>query len=222
MKFEIDQRLKGDPRRFIVLFACSMVLAGCDSESSQRLKQMKDVESQHEGVSVSGANNLHGEKSESKKLLEAASKANLPMSVPNHVAPVPDYAIDFVGRYYANVDCKDGFAPCKEGTAEFILTLIADGTVYRSILQHGKVFTFKNEKQTNANTYQKDRWAINPERTELIVYRKEGVNIYYDIQDSAHLVMNVEKTRRLNERPGEFKMPTVAYTLKKDIELASP
>lgn len=218
MKFEIDQQLKGYPCRFIILSVCIIALSGCDSQSNQRLKQMKDVESQHEGVSVSGANNIHSEKSESKKLLEAASKTNLPMPIPDHVAPVPDYAIDFVGRYYANVDCNDGFAPCKEGTAEFILTLLADGTVYRSILQHGKVFTFKNEKQTNANTYQKDRWAINPERTELIVYRKEGVNIYYDIKDNAHLIMNVEKTQRLNERPTEFKMPTVSYVLKKDIE----
>lgn len=218
MKFEIDQRFTGFSRQLVFVSVCLVALTGCDAQSDQRLKQMKDVASQNEGVSVSGANNVHGEKSESKKLLEAASKANLPVATPNHIAPVPDYAVDFVGRYYAKVDCNDGFAPCKQGTAEFILTLLADGTVYRSILQHGKVFTFKNEKQTNANSYQKDHWSINPERTELIVYRKEGVNIYYDIQDSAHLIMNVEKTQRLNERPTEFKMPTVSYVLKKDIE----
>ena len=218
MKFKIDQRLKKRFGQSLVLSICVTALIGCDSHSDKRLNQLKEVAVEKEGVTVTGANNVYGEKSESSKLLEAASKTNAPIAESNHIAPVPDYAEDFVGRYYTKVNCNDGFAPCKEGTAEFILTLLADGTVYRSILQHGKVFTFKNELETHDNSYQKDHWAINPERTELIVYRKEGVNLYYDIQDNVHLVMNVEKTQRLNQRPAEFKLPHVSYVLKKDVE----
>lgn len=197
----------------MVMFGLSVIsITACNYEIE---KPIKDNTTTHDqGVSISDAN----VEPSSKKLTEVAGHSNFPVDEKMVIAPVADYAIDFVGRYYAKVNCNDGFAPCSAGTAEFVLTLLADGTVYRSIIQHGKVFTFKNEIQDAKATYRKDHWEVNPARTELIVHRKEGVDIYYDIQDNLHLVMNVEKTRRSNPAEKLLKLPTVSYVLKKDSE----
>lgn len=106
---------------------------------------------------------------------------------------VPSYAQPFIGRFYAQVQCDGGFVPCREGNAEFILNFLPDGTVHRSIIQYGKVFAEKSMvKDSNVN-YRKDTWMVNPEKTELVVHRKEGLNLYYRIIDENHIVMNLAK-----------------------------
>lgn len=192
---------------------CIFSLTGCDQQVEKPLEDKKAHPSNN-GIAVSNAN----VEPSSKKLTEVAGRANFPADEQNHAVHLPDYALDFVGRYYTKVKCNDGFAPCSEGTAEFVLTLLADGTVYRSIVQHGKIFTFKNEIKDEKSIYRKDRWQVNPERTELVVYRKEGIDIYYDIKDNTQMVMNIEKTKRLNSKQGVLQLPNISYVLKKDIE----
>lgn len=59
-------------------------------------------------------------------------------------SPVPAYARNFIGRYHANIPCEDDFVACEKGTAEFILNLLPDGTVHRSIIHYGKIFADRN------------------------------------------------------------------------------
>ena len=75
-----------------------------------------------------------------KKLTEIAGQATIPHDSGLDPAPVPEHAKVFIGRFHANVKCDDHFIPCKEGNADFILNLLPDGTVHRSIIQFGKVF----------------------------------------------------------------------------------
>lgn len=128
-----------------------------------------------------------------KKLTELSGQATLPYDNSAEVAPVPEHAKVFIGRFHAQVSCDDSFIQCKEGEAEFILNLLPDGTVHRSIIQFGKVFAEKNQTSRHKLKYQKDTWSVNKAHTELIVQRKEGVNLYYKIIDENHLVMDVEK-----------------------------
>ena len=108
----------------------------------------------------------------------------------------------------------------------FILTLLPDGTVHRSIVHYGKVFVNNSRRvQTESNmTYRKDRWTINPEQTELIVDRKEGAKFYYTIKSPTHLVMNLEKIYDEKERANQqlfdqgYPAPSKAYELVKDSE----
>ena len=108
----------------------------------------------------------------------------------------------------------------------FILTLLPDGTVHRSIVHYGKVFVNNSRRvQTESNvTYRKDRWTINPEQTELVVDRKEGAKFYYMIKSPTHLVMNLEKIYDEKERVNQqlfdqgYPAPSKPYELVKDSE----
>lgn len=136
---------------------------------------------------------------------------------------MPLYAKDFVGLYRAHIECDGGFVPCKHGTAEFILNLLSDGTVHRSIIHFGRVFVEKLLSDDSNTNYRKDQWRVNPEQTELLVHRQEGVVFYYKIIDKNHLVMNLEKIRNDPQAKNKemfekgYPQPKKAYELFRDM-----
>lgn len=157
------------------------------------------------------------------KLTDVAGQATLNADQPKlKNIIVPEYAKVFIGRFHASIPCDDGFIPCKQGTAEYILNLLPDGTVHRSIIHYGKVFTDKPMTEDGNTTYRKDMWALDEELQEIIVHRKEGVNFYYTIQDRDHLVMNVEKISSDREGRNQelfnkgYPQPAKAYVLTRD------
>lgn len=205
-------------------FKCSLVLGSMGILQACDQRQVKpEQESQttsEEGVKISAANVVTVS---AKSLTQVAGQATLPVDADLNPVTVPDDAKAFIGRYHTEIDCDGRFAPCTEGKAEFILTLMPDGTVHRSILQYGKVFIDNTKNSTAHNiTYRKDRWFINPERTDVVVNRKEGASFYYKIKDSNHLVMNLEKIYSEKERTNRelfdrgYPAPSKAYELVKD------
>lgn len=199
--------------RVTMLGLCTLSMVACNQNIEKPIEDKQPI-LQKNGVSVSNAN----DGSFSKKNTEVTDR---PMVGQSYISFLPDYALDFVGRYYTKVKCNDGFAHCDDGTAEFVLTLLADGTAYRSVMQHGKIFTVKgdeNDRKDLKVTYSKDRWGVNSGRNELVIYRGEGVNIYYDMKDNTHLIMNIEKTKHLNGKQVALQLPNTSYVLKKDIE----
>lgn len=84
------------------------------------------------------------------------------------------------------------------------------------------MFAEKNQTSKYKLKYQKDTWSVNKAHTELIVQRKEGVNLYYKIIDVDHLVMDVEKIRQGGaDRNQElfsqgYPQPQRAYKLTKN------
>ncbi|WP_216935150.1 MULTISPECIES: hypothetical protein [unclassified Acinetobacter] len=207
---------------------CSLVLGSMGILPACHQQQVKpEQESQavsEEGVKISAANTTADVvASSAKSLTQVAAQARLPLETDLNPPTVPDDAKKFIGRYHTEIECDGRFAPCSEGTAKFILTLLPDGTVHRSILQYGKVF-IDNTKNTSANniTYRKERWFINPERTEVVVNRREGASFYYTIKDANHLVMNLEKIYSEKERVNRelfdrgYPAPSKAYELVKD------
>lgn len=209
-------------------FKCSLVLGSvvilqaCDQQ--QVKPEQESQATSEEGVKISTANTKADVVTVSaKSLTQVAGQATVPVEADLNPATVPEDAKVFIGRYHTEIDCDGRFAPCTEGKAEFILTLMPDGTVHCSILQYGKVFIDNTKSSTAHNiTYRKDRWFINPERTDVVVNRKEGASFYYKIKDSNHLVMNLEKIYSEKERTNRelfdrgYPAPSKAYELVKD------
>ena len=126
-------------------FKCSLVLGSivilqaCDQQ--QVKPEQESQAASEEGVKISAANTKADVVTVSaKSLTQVAGQATLPAEADLNPATVPEDAKAFIGRYHTEIDCDGRFAPCTEGKAEFILTLMPDGTVHRSILQYGKVF----------------------------------------------------------------------------------
>lgn len=226
MKFKVFKAFKRLEYQLGVILLGTLGLVGCERHSGKPISDT-ELELHHkEEVAVSLANQALDESTQAKKLTDIAGHATFREEDSFNGQPIPDYAVDFVGRYYTEVSCNDdGFSPCKNGKAMFILTLAPNGLVYRSILQHGQLFTFQNKMATPYSTYRKDRWELNPTRKELVVYRKEGLVLYYTVKDNTKLVMNIAKTQQENRQElmdRHYVLPRISYELVKDIDNQSP
>lgn len=223
MKSNVSHHLSGLCRLGFVLGSVAGLIA-CDDHQSKPLPDTTKTLAQ-DGVVISAANESYDTRN-AKSLTQTATYNALPVEPNVDPKPVPDYAKSYVGRYLTQIDCDGRFAPCTEGKSVFILTLLPDGTVHRSIVHYGKVFVNNSRRvQTESNvTYRKDRWTINPEQTELVVDRKEGAKFYYMIKSPTHLVMNLEKIYDEKERANQqlfdqgYPAPSKAYELVKDSE----
>lgn len=180
-----------------LLVICGLQLLGCQPKSHS--------DAEHEPVAQSNektlANaNLADEESPERgtKLTEVAGRATLPKEDSPIKEEIPPYAQEFAGRYHAMISCDEHFVPCSKGEAEYILNLLPDGTMHRSIVHYGKVFADKLATDQRNTNYRKDTWLVNPEATEIIVQRKEGVNFYYKIIDRDHIIMDLEKINNGN------------------------
>lgn len=226
MKFKVFKVFKRLEYQLGVILLGTLGLVGCERHSGKPISDT-ELELHHkEEVAVSLANQALDESTQAKKLTDIAGHATFREKDGFNGQPIPDYAVDFVGRYYTEVSCNDdGFSPCKNGKAMFILTLAPNGLVYRSILQHGQLFTFQNKMATPYSTYRKDRWELNPTRKELVVYPKEGLVLYYTVKDNTKLVMNIAKTQQENRQElmdRYYVLPRISYELVKDIDNQSP
>ena len=181
MKSNVSHHLSGLCRLGFVLGSVAGLIA-CDDHQSKPLPDTAKTLAQ-DGVVISAANESYDTRN-AKSLTQTATYNALRVEPNVDPKPVPDYAKSYVGRYLTQIDCDGRFAPCTEGKSVFILTLLPDGTVHRSIVHYGKVFVNNSRRvQTESNvTYRKDRWTINPEQTELIVDHKEGAKFYYMIK----------------------------------------
>ena len=128
--------------------------------------------------------------------------------------PISQNAQQYVGRYFTQVECTDPFVQCPEGTADFILNLLSDGTAHRTIIHLGKV-TFASKLQ-----YRQDRWSYDATAHQIILHRASGVEFFYDLDAENNLVMDLEKIRSATETNRRYfaegnPFPSRAYTLVK-------
>lgn len=161
----------------------------------------------------------HDQAETAKKLTDIAGQSVIleDVAVPNSALKAHERA--FVGRYHVSIPCDDDFVPCTEGMAEYILNLGADGSVHRSIVQYGKVFTEKTRAEFSNVNYRRDTWSVDLEAAELIVHHREGIDFYYHIKDQRHLVMKLEKMNDGQNRKllkNGYPRPAKAYELVKD------
>lgn len=150
-----------------------------------------------------------------KKLTEVAGQAAIPAGDEFIAQGVTDNELPYVGRYHARVDCKDPVVFCSEGTADFILNLLDDGTAYRIIIHSGKI-TFASEKQ-----YRQDHWKYDEINHQIILKRESGVEFFYDIDDAKNITMNLDRIANGSEVNKKFfqegnPFPHEAYKLKRE------
>ena len=201
-----------------VLLGClwaSLILSACSRSTTPN-----ETASAAEGQSASAAKL---QPQSGKKLTELAGQASMPNESASTVQQnLVDEQAPYVGRYHVKISCKDDFVQCSEGSAEYILTLAADGSAYRSIVYTGKLFSEKMAEDSNMRTYRRDTWSVNPEDSELVVHLEEGAEFYYRVDEQHHLILDLDRTldldHQINQRlfASGYPMPTQAYRLIRD------
>ena len=195
----------------------SLVLVAC-SRSSTSADEQSASSAEEQAASVVNPSQS------GKKLTELAGQASMP---DNEAASTvqqdsADEKAPYIGRYHVQISCKDEFVQCSEGAAEYILTLAADGSAYRSIVYTGKLFSEKMVEDRNIRTYRRDTWSVNPENAELVVHLEEGANFYYRVDEQHHLILDLDRTLALDNQSNQhffaagYPMPTQAYRLVQD------
>ena len=138
------------------------------------------------------------DQAEGRKLSEVAGQAALPKSKDDQSEKLSKQALQFVGRYHALIPCDDPFAKCSEGTAEFIINLLPDGTAHRTFVYMGKI-TNENNKDTVNRVQQENTWFYDQENHQIVIHRIEGIQIFYKVGDHNNLVMDVDQILNSSE-----------------------
>jgi len=152
-----------------------------------------------------------------KSLTEVAGKATVPVEKTQPVLKntIPQNAKAYIGRYQCTISCKDPFANCDQGTSDYVINLLADGSAHRTMIHLGQI-TFASNFH-----YRQDRWAYDAEHHQVVVYRSNGVKFFYDIDQDKNLVMDLEKIAHASERNQQYfnagnPLPQQAYRLLKE------
>lgn len=222
--------LKFKKVRFVqfVGFSLCFFLSACDSQQ-HTLEHSQDHQQQNttapqinekKPIALENAN-------VGRKLTEVAGQATLPITADadddhsaSQVATISAKAESLIGRYSVTINCKDRFALCDQGNAQFIINLLPDGTAHRTFVYPGKVTYDNNEIKSN-RSYEKNTWVYDEENHEVIVNRIEGTQFFYKVDEHQNLVMDLEKilnsseNNRLYFRETEHPAPEKAYILKK-------
>ena len=182
------------------VFVVALGLAACDDKPllDERLLQSQ-----------------HYSEERSNSLSKAAGHTGLELQKDHQaIFPVTDAAKSYIGRYTVRVDCSDRFARCNDGQADFILTLLEDGTARRSIIHTGNV-SFEDNWH-----YRKDSWFYDELHHQIVLHRESGVEFFYNVTHERNLIMDLNKIingTRLNREyfAAGNPTPTKAYVLKK-------
>lgn len=128
--------------------------------------------------------------------------------------------LSHVGRYYTTMSCEEALIQCERGEVQYILNLLPDGTAHRMLLRPGRVYVRHNGP---VQSYRQDLWHYDPETHEVIVHLREGVEVFYQVDQQNNLQMELEKTLNYNDNNKQFfsrhyPAPSYSYKLIKDIE----
>lgn len=133
-------------------------------------------------------------------------------------------SLQYVGRYHTRISCADTFADCESGEAEYILNLLADGSVYWNVIHYGRIGTKDGSKSAAVNQLCPTlTWKVDDIEHDLIIHcPTSDVNFYFNIDSARLLSVNVEKlfysdygkNREFLEQ--NYFVPTKAYILKKN------
>ncbi|PVZ89497.1 hypothetical protein C9426_04310 [Serratia sp. S1B] len=188
------------------ILECAWQLAACSPHSpSDGLTHLHQVS----GTSLSLQHEVSGQ-----KLLDVAGKSVMPVQTPPpevHDA-LNNQEKSMVGRYMATISCQDPIAHCdvgQQGSVEYIINLMDDGSVFRLIKSFGKVYADTRITQN----YQHARWKVITEdqKKYVVVYFNEHLRLYYLIDHKGNIMMDSQRNFEINRYFFEHGHP---YTLK--------
>lgn len=209
MPFSSSQQIKLP--HLMCMGVIGMSLTACDASNSSH----EHVSSQHVRPSEMNVQIDSG-----KKLSDVAGQATLPVS--QHAfknAEISEDALRYVGRYHTRIACVDTAFNCPQGSAEYILTLLEDGTAHQTLVNPGRLGAEGNIKEKSA--YRQDNWTLDKTHNQIVIELNEGVDIYYKIEPDQDLKLNLARTidhEKLNPRRElEFGLiaPKQEYILEK-------
>lgn len=223
-------------RKALALSTCALGLSGlltaCDSQKAHQESQNNAVYQEEHAVATSAEIAVSDEASTvqavepkeeaGRKLTEIAGQASLPSEKHLHRKDdvIDKEDLKYVGRYSTKIPCKDAFARCEKGQAEYILSLLADGTAHRTVVNLGRMYSDKAQKNGEP-FYRQDTWSYDEEHGEIVIHFVEGHNFYYKVIDANHLVIHLDKNQQEEyvdnfDLDGQnYPQPEKAYVLKK-------
>ncbi len=177
---------------YCVVVAMFTGLVGCNKSLEDSVAEHIEAETEVTDLAVS---NIQG-----KKLTEVAGQATLPVAQATEDSqhPIAQNAKPYVGRYQAVIGCDDSFVECEEGTADYVVNLLADGTAHRTIIHLGEI-TFASNVQ-----YDQDHWSYDSKHHQIIVHRGNGVEFFYRIEKDQSLVMDLARISNETERNRQY------------------
>lgn len=151
---------------------------------------------------------------EGQKLVDVAGKSVMPeQTLPSEERYVlNNQEKSMVGRYMVTISCQDPIAHCdvgQQGSVEYIINLMDDGSVFRLIKSFGKVYADTRITQN----YQHARWKVITEdqKKYVAVYFNEHLRLYYLIDHKRNIMMDSQRNYEINRDFFEHGHP---YTLK--------
>lgn len=200
--------LKVDQRKYILVAVLSG-LVGCNQPFEEPVAEQIERENQ--------AANSSTLDTQGNTLTEVAGKIPVPVAdtTTDPQRKIPENAKPYVGRYQIAISCTDPIVKCKQGSADLVINLLADGTAYRSIIHLGKI-TF------TSNRYQRQNyWSYDSTHHQVIVHRMSGVDFFYNIDQDQNLVMDLDKIAHASALNEQYfaegnPFPQQAYCLVKE------
>lgn len=184
-------------------------ITACDQDHSESM--VNNTKETFQGASKDDYEPVTG-----RKLTDVAGQAAIPVGSEESIGQVvTDNALPYVGRYHVVVSCQDPIVFCKDGTADFVMNLLADGTAHRTIIHSGTI-TFATAQQ-----YRQDHWKYDEINHQIILQRSNGVEFFYDIDKNKNLTMNLNKIANGSDVNRKFfqegnAFPHEAYVLKSE------
>lgn len=168
--------------------------------------------------------NLIKNSTSTKTLDYVAGRTFLPEENLDQTKKLSGISLQYVGRYHTRISCKDAFADCESGEAEYILNLLPNGSAYWNVIHFGRVGSKDGVKSTAVNQLCPDlNWKVDEREDELTIHCPlSKVNFYFKTDSRKRLIMNLEKlfysdygkNREFLEQ--NYFVPKQAYVLTKE------
>ena len=178
----------------------------------------------HSSPSSTDEENLIKNSTSTKTLDYMAGRTFLPEENLDQTKKLSGISLQYVGRYHTRISCKDAFADCESGEAEYILNLLPNGSAYWNVIHFGRVGSKDGAKSTAVNQLCPDlNWKVDEREDELTIHCPlSKVNFYFKTDSRKRLIMNLEKlfysdygkNREFLEQ--NYFVPKQAYVLTKE------
>lgn len=200
----------------LVISCVLLLLVGCGQEQEQQAVQ---------AASAPQATVVDATVHESKAatLADVISQSHLPHDTHKPYPQdgeqrISSLQLSYAGRYYTTMSCEEALIRCQHGQVQYILNLLPDGTAHRMLVRPGRVYV---RHEGPVQSYRQDLWSFDPETHEVIIHLREGVEVFYLVDQQHNLQMELDKTLNYDENNKQFfsihyPAPSYAYKLTKD------
>lgn len=199
-----------------------LLLVGCQQGEENR-SQPYSLQKEIQPAADKAPAEADQQENNAATLAEVISQSTLPHDTHKPFLHENDVEISssqlaYVGRYYTTMSCEHALSACEHGQVQYILNLLPNGTAHRMLVRPGRVYT---RHQGPVQSYRQDIWSFDADTHEIVIHLREGVSVFYQINQDNNLLIDLDKTLNYDEASRRFfgvyyPVPSYAYTLIKD------